>query len=308
MEKFRFLFVLFMVSAWYTQAHADTPLLPIQGRLLDVAGQPIDGSRSVTFAIYQAPTGGGALYEETQAIGFADGHFVAYLGDVLPLDPTLFDGASRLWLGITIQGDAEMQPRFRLGSASTAAYSQMCGDAATVGGSSPSNFAPRAHTHVAWVDADGVEVREALPWPPVPDLLAAGGDFRAIRVQDDTGLIWGLDVFTGDVGSYSYSRLWYTTTDCSGQPYKFFSDYQILPPRFVFRVSQDPGQFLNMSLMFAVIPDTLAPMPVQANSFLADGSCVARLGLSNAAVPATIVGAAPAFPYQFPLHPEFHGP
>ena len=163
MSRLSFL-VLVFVSVWCAPALADSPLLPIQGRLLDSAGDAIDGNRTVSFAIYGTSTGGSPVYTESQEIGFTGGNFVAYLGDVVTLDPSLFDDAPPLWLGITIQGDSEMEPRIRLGSAPTAAFSHMCGDAATLGGLAASDFAPKVHSHVAWVDANGVEVAEALPW------------------------------------------------------------------------------------------------------------------------------------------------
>lgn len=294
---FRLSFLVFVfVSVWCAPALADSPLLPIQGRLLDSVGDPIDGNRTVNFAIYGASTGGSAVYTESQEIGFTGGNFAAYLGDVVTLDPGLFESAPALWLGITIQGDSEMEPRVRLGSAPTAAFSHMCGDAATLGGLAASDFAPKVHSHVAWVDTEGAEVVEALPW--APPISIHTGDGRGIMVRDDADQIWSLDVYTGEVQPASAAgTLWFTTPSCTGQPY--IEANPVPPPRFVIGISATG--------MNVVIADN-ATLGVQSVCYYRDGDvCVARGScIDIPAAPVNLIGnAEPVFPYQFPLHPEF---
>ncbi len=302
MSRLSFL-VLVFVSVWCAPALADSPLLPIQGRLLDSAGDPIDGNRTLSFAIYGTSTGGSPVYTESQEIGFTGGNFVAYLGDVVTLDPSLFDNAPPLWLGITIQGDSEMEPRIRLGSAPTAAFAHMCGDAATLGGLAASDFAPKVHSHVAWVDTEGAEVLEALPWAPPTNIHT--GDIRGIMVRDAADQIWSLDTYTGSTQPVSTANtLWFTTPGCSGQPYLEASQ-ALPPPRFVIRISATfppPDTGLN-----AVIADN-ATLGVQSVCYYRDGDVCVALGscIDIPAAPVTLLGnAEPVFPYQFPLHPEF---
>src|SRR3954449_2023603 len=76
------------------------------GRLFDGDGMPINGSFSMKFSIYDAPTGGAALWSESQEVPIADGYFVATLGEVTAFPPTLFRGA-KLYLGITVNDDDE---------------------------------------------------------------------------------------------------------------------------------------------------------------------------------------------------------
>ena len=78
-----------------------------QGRLLDASGNPVDGSRVMTFSLYADPSGGSALWSHSDDVPVGDG----LLSVELPVNPTLFDGQA-LWLGVRVGGDAgEMSPR-----------------------------------------------------------------------------------------------------------------------------------------------------------------------------------------------------
>lgn len=89
------------------------PHLNYQGLLLDDAGNPVDdGGYNLTFALYDVPSGGTALWEQTVAVTTTAGLFNTTLSG---FDPSLFDG-SDLWLGITLQGESEMVPRQALSS------------------------------------------------------------------------------------------------------------------------------------------------------------------------------------------------
>lgn len=95
---------------------ANSPLkLNFQGRLIDPATNvPKDGTFSMTFRVYAAPTGGTALYTETQsAVGVSNGVFSVQLGSAAALSPDLFAGASA-YLSVQVAPDAEMTPRQQL--------------------------------------------------------------------------------------------------------------------------------------------------------------------------------------------------
>jgi hypothetical protein len=78
-----------------------------QGRLLDSDGNPVEGTRVLTFRLYTAVLGGSPLWSQTGSVLVDDGLFTAYLD----VDPALFDGRA-LWLGVQVQGDAqELSPR-----------------------------------------------------------------------------------------------------------------------------------------------------------------------------------------------------
>ena len=92
-----------------------------QGVLLDSQEDPVDGSTSLTFTLYDAATQGTALWTETQTVTVTNGLFNTILGNDTPIDVT-FD--TPLWLGIQVSGETEMSPRIEL-TASAYAFNSM---------------------------------------------------------------------------------------------------------------------------------------------------------------------------------------
>ncbi len=91
-------------------------LINFQGVLKTPADTAVsDGSYSVTFTIYDAPSGGNVLWMETQSVNTIDGLFTVLLGSTTPVLDSIFNDSSR-YLGITISADPEMTPRQRLSS------------------------------------------------------------------------------------------------------------------------------------------------------------------------------------------------
>ncbi len=128
-------------------AAAQAPaLLPVQGVLTDENGVRITTAVNVTFSLYDVATGGTAFHTETVAVSPDNGLFTVYLGTNTALELSNFS-MSEIYLGIEIESDGEMTPRFRLGTAPYAAFAQSCGDAATLEGSAAAAFAAAAHTH-----------------------------------------------------------------------------------------------------------------------------------------------------------------
>ncbi len=78
-------------------------------------GTPLSNSHSVKVSIYTAATGGTAIYTETQSLPFTDGIFNDLIGTVTPL-PTFASGTS-YYVGVSIDGGAELTPRSQLGAA-----------------------------------------------------------------------------------------------------------------------------------------------------------------------------------------------
>jgi len=100
-------------------------VIDYQGRLTDIIGDPVDGTVSIVFSIYDSETGGAELWTETQAsVSVFDGLFHVLLGSVNALPDTLFNSSDR-WIGINVEGDGEMIPRTCIASV---AYAQTDGD------------------------------------------------------------------------------------------------------------------------------------------------------------------------------------
>lgn len=80
--------------------------IPIQGRLADSAGNPLNGVYTFTFSLYEQNTGGAPLCSDSQALSVKDGLFefsMGYCWDDL--------SGQRVYLGVKVGSDAEMTPR-----------------------------------------------------------------------------------------------------------------------------------------------------------------------------------------------------
>jgi hypothetical protein len=77
-----------------------------QGRLTGSGGSPLSGDFTMQFILYNAPTGGTALFNSgQQTVSVANGLFTVSL----PVPQSLFDGQA-LWLSITVEGQT-LSPR-----------------------------------------------------------------------------------------------------------------------------------------------------------------------------------------------------
>ena len=131
-------------------AEAQAPaMLPVQGLLTDSDGVRVDEPTTLEFAIYGQQAAGEPLFTELHSeLPVVGGNFIVYLGEVAGgLDLSMFRDRGELWLELTVNGEDVIEPRFRLGSVPYAAFSQYCGDAATLTGAEATDFAAVDHTH-----------------------------------------------------------------------------------------------------------------------------------------------------------------
>ena len=124
--------LLFAYHAWAAPSAApqvapasqvNTGLLSYQGYLTDASGEPLSGDVDITFRLYDAPSGGAALWTEAHtnanAVPVEDGLFNVMLGSLTPISSTVWSsGAS--YLGVQVGNDAEMAPREVVGNVPTA--------------------------------------------------------------------------------------------------------------------------------------------------------------------------------------------
>lgn len=122
----------------------DVPtLLSHQGRLLDATDQPITGTYTITYSIFESPTGGAPLWTETQSnVQVTDGLFASNLGSVVPISPDVLSdgsgggggGSVGRYLEIQV-GGVTLTPRMRLAASPYAmASSRVSGDIQTQAG------------------------------------------------------------------------------------------------------------------------------------------------------------------------------
>lgn len=82
-----------------------------QGRLFDkTTGDPLTGSVTLTFTIYDAVTAGTVLWTDTATVTLDSGYFSVQLGATKAFPATVWNGSSR-FIGLKVGTDAEMTPR-----------------------------------------------------------------------------------------------------------------------------------------------------------------------------------------------------
>lgn len=85
---------------------AESNFIPVQGRLTDASGNPLNGSYNLALRLYAQASGGTALCEDIKTISVSDGLFYAYMFAAgCPID------GRQLYLGIQVGSDPEMTPR-----------------------------------------------------------------------------------------------------------------------------------------------------------------------------------------------------
>ena len=106
-----------------------SPHMSYQGVLKDDLGNAVpDGTYDVTFKLYEAASGGTEIWTETQSLPVEGGIMNVLLGSVVSL--TTLSWEVPYWLGISVEGETELDPRTEL---TTVAYAAHAGFADTAG-------------------------------------------------------------------------------------------------------------------------------------------------------------------------------
>jgi len=128
-------------SASASSAVAAVPrLIKFSGAVRDTRGELLNSvAVRLTFSVYEEPTGGAALWAESQVAQLDEqGHYTVLLGatraDGLPVE--LFPAGKARWLGVQVEGRDE-EPRVLLVSVP---YALKAEDAAKLGGRTASDF------------------------------------------------------------------------------------------------------------------------------------------------------------------------
>ncbi len=96
-------------------------LIDYQGFISGSQGQPISGTVSITFGIWDAAQAGNELWSETQTLDVHLGYFTAHLGGISEFPNSLFASDSR-WIQLQVNGET-LAPRKRIHSVANALYS-----------------------------------------------------------------------------------------------------------------------------------------------------------------------------------------
>lgn len=137
----KIIFSLILLFDFHLVFAAIPPTLNYQGHLTNNAGAPTNGLLNMTFKIYDVNTGGIALWSETRSVTVNQGVFSIELGEsASPLPLGLFENT--LWIGLSVDADAEMTPRRPVTSSG---FSFKAGDADTLEGISAATLDQSAH-------------------------------------------------------------------------------------------------------------------------------------------------------------------
>ena len=82
-------------------------VIPVQGRLTDASGSPVNGARVMVFSIYDVSAGGVALCSDSDTVNVVNGLFTASMNFCAADDVN----GRQLYLGIRVDADPEMTPR-----------------------------------------------------------------------------------------------------------------------------------------------------------------------------------------------------
>lgn len=139
-------------------------MISYQGKLMQPSGAPVpNGLYAIQFAIYDSPSGGTALWSETNpSVQIKGGLFATMLGSVVNLPANLFDSPNRFF-GIRVGNDSEMMQRQGIASVafSTRSASAEIADTVKDGVITESKLAPGLSVPIGtvvswWGDAASV--------------------------------------------------------------------------------------------------------------------------------------------------------
>ncbi len=119
-------FLVIIISS--TSLHSDdiSRTISYQGILTSSDGSLIEnGNYTFTVGIYEGKTTSEALWTETQSVEVVNGIYTIQLGIIEPLN---LDFDTQYWIGISVDGGNELNPRFPLSSVPYAIHAQSVSD------------------------------------------------------------------------------------------------------------------------------------------------------------------------------------
>lgn len=168
-------------------AHAATVQVPVQGTLLDAAGNPVEGTHTLVFRLYVGP--GAADVTQAVPVALVGGAFAAEI----TASDSLFDGSAAT---ISVEFAGQESSAVAVGVTPMAAWAA---NAARLGGELPAAFR-RTSALIPWSEIDGI-----------PSDLADGDD-----VGDPEALGQGLE--RDGLGRIAIDPVWLATqTPVTGQ-------------------------------------------------------------------------------------------
>ncbi|MCD4819636.1 MAG: hypothetical protein K8S23_13185 [Candidatus Cloacimonetes bacterium] len=149
-----------------------------QGRLLDANGNPVNGTKSITFNAFNDESGGALLWSETQTVEVTDGFFNVTLGSINPFNE-IFLSCLSAHLVLKVEDDDDMSPRTKINSVLFALFD---GDWKTSGdnlySAQPGNVGIGTDTPTEKLHVDGGSGTAVL--------VESNGDDPTFKIQQNT--------------------------------------------------------------------------------------------------------------------------
>ncbi|MEP7155555.1 MAG: tail fiber domain-containing protein [Betaproteobacteria bacterium] len=231
---FRFIVLIAFTTLLLPVSAAPPQTINYQGYLTSPAGAPVNATVAMTFRLYGAASGGGALWTEAQpSVGVSNGSFNVVLGSLSPI-PLPFDAP--YWFSVAVNGDAEMSPRQPLAGspyAFRAAVADTVSPVATITGSQVTGAITSATIAGSQVSGSitsatlpGAQVTGSITNATIPAANVTGGSNGTVTsVATGQGLTGG-PIFSSGTVSLDASQLLPTTTCGNNQIPKWIGAWQ----------------------------------------------------------------------------------
>jgi len=95
------------LEPWSVDAVPVNNAIPIQGRLTNAGGRPLNGDYNLTLSVYYADTGGTPICKDSNLVSVKKGLFNTVIEGCTPIEIRGY----QLYLGIEVESDGEMTPR-----------------------------------------------------------------------------------------------------------------------------------------------------------------------------------------------------
>ena len=303
------IFIVVLISLTIGAMASVPGVINYQGRLMQPSGVPVaDGVYSMQFAIYDTPSGGTALWSETNSsVQVKGGIFSVLLGSATNLPANIFDSPGRFF-GVKVGNDPEMTPRQQMATVPFAVRAERAGtvdDGAVTASKIGDGAVTSGKLAVASITTDKIAdlavTTSQIADSGVTTTKVAYGAITTAKISD--GAVTGQKIADGAVGATAISpgaiALGYAKVTSN---FSTTSSTAVQVPGWSVSVNVPTGgRLIKITVSCNSIVNTLGGYGILS---LWDGEVnvgtrignVTMMGSANQEIPATILAIMPASP------------